>query len=116
MSTGHTPARGEVWLTELGQTRGREQAGTRPALIVSVDRFNQSGAELVVVVPITSRLKPIRTHVEVLPPEGGLSVPSHVKCEDIRSVSDGRLIRLMGVVSSTTMSEVEQRLRLLLGL
>ena len=26
MSTGSTPTRGEVWLTELGQTRGREQA------------------------------------------------------------------------------------------
>ncbi len=116
MSTGHTPARGEVWLTELGQTRGREQAGTRPALIVSVDGFNQSGAELIVVVPMTSRLKRIRTHVEVLPPEGGLSVPSHIKCEDVRSISDQRLIRLRGTVSPNTMSEVGRRLRLLLGL
>ncbi len=76
MSTGHAPARGEVWLAELGQTRGREQAGTRPALIVSVDGFNQSGAELVVVVPLTSRLKRIRTHVEVLPPRVGCLFPA----------------------------------------
>jgi mRNA interferase MazF len=116
MSTGLAPARGEVWLTALGQTRGREQAGTRPALIVSVGGFNQSGAELVVVVPITSRLKRIRSHVDILPPEGGLSVPSQIKCEDVRSISDQRLIRLMGTVSPATMSAVEQRLRDILGL
>src|SRR3712207_1723966 len=102
MSTGPTPARGEVWLAELDPTRGREQAGTRPALVVSVDAFNQSGAELVVVAPITSRKKRVRTHVEVLPPEGGLSVPSYIKCEDVRSLSHQRLLRLMGTVSVAT--------------
>src|SRR5262245_14878342 len=100
MSTAPDPARGEVWLTELGLTRGREQSGTRPSLVVSVDAFNQSGGELAVIVPITSRAKRVRTQVEVLPPEGGLSVPSYVKCEDIRSVSHERLLRLMGTVSA----------------
>jgi len=48
MNPGTTPARGEVWMTDLGIGRGREQSGTRPALIVSVDRFNRSGAELTI--------------------------------------------------------------------
>jgi mRNA interferase MazF len=116
MSTGVAPARGEVWMTALGATRGREQASTRPALVVSVDAFNRSGGELVVVVPITSRAKRIRTQVEALPPEGGLSVPSYLKCEDVRSVSHERLLRLMGTVSATTLAEVETRLRFILGL
>ncbi len=116
MSTAPSPTRGEVWMTELGSTRGREQAGTRPALVVSVDAFNQSGGELVAVVPLTSRLKRVRTHVEVLPPEGGLTAPSHIKCEDVRSVSHQRLVRLMGTVSAATMTRVEDRLRLILGL
>lgn len=51
------PLRGEVWLATLDPTVGREQAGTRPALIVSDDLFNQSHAELVVVLPITSKSK-----------------------------------------------------------
>ncbi|HZT83704.1 MAG TPA: type II toxin-antitoxin system PemK/MazF family toxin [Gemmataceae bacterium] len=50
------------------------------------------------------------------PPEGGLSVPSCIKCEDVRSVSDQRLLRQMGTVSPATLSEVERRLRFLLGL
>lgn len=116
MSTGPTPARGEVWMTGLGTGRGREQSGTRPALVVSVDGFNQSGAELVIAVPLTSRKKRVRTHVEVLPPEAGVTVPSYIKCEDVRSLSTERLIRPMGAVSPATMSEVETRLRLLLGL
>jgi mRNA interferase MazF len=103
-------------MTELGSTRGREQAGTRPALVVSEDSFNQSGAELVVIVPLTSRAKRVRTHVEVLPPEGGVSVPSYVKCEDVRSVSHERLLRLMGTVSDVTLAAVEDRLRIILGL
>ena len=42
------PARGDVWLIDLNPTRGREQAGRRPALIVSVDEFNSGYAGLVV--------------------------------------------------------------------
>jgi len=103
-------------MVELGTGRSREQSGTRPALVVSVNGFNQSGAELVIAVPLTSRKKRVRTHVEVLPPEGGLTVPSYVKCEDVRALSTERLIRLMGTVSATTLAEAENRLRFLLGL
>jgi len=42
------PARGEIWLVDLNPTRGHEQAGKRPALVVSVDLFNFGPAELVV--------------------------------------------------------------------
>src|SRR5262245_37458662 len=97
------PARGEVWQIEFGQTRGREQAGIRPALVVSVDLFNQSGAELVVVLPITSKAKGVRSHVPVQPPEGGLSLPSFIKCEDIRSVSKHRLLKRLGAVIPITL-------------
>ena len=116
MSSGLPPARGEAWMADLGIGRGREQSGTRPVLIISVDAFNQSGAELVLAIPLTSRQKRIRTHVEILPPEGGVTVPSYIKCEDMRSVSTERLLRLMGTVSTSTLSEVETRLRFLLGL
>lgn len=116
MSTGPAPARGEVWMAELGTGRGREQSGTRPILIVSVDGFNQSGSGLVIAVPLTSRKKRVRSHVEVLPPEGGVSVTSYVKCEDVRSISTERLLRLIGSVSASTLSAVEDRLRFLMGL
>jgi mRNA interferase MazF len=47
------PERGDIWLADLDPVRGREQAGRRPILIVSVDGFNQSKAGLAIVVPLT---------------------------------------------------------------
>lgn len=51
------PSRGEIWLVDLNLVKGHEQAGVRPALIVSVDPFNQGPAGLVVVLPITTKAK-----------------------------------------------------------
>lgn len=110
------PARGEIWLVDLNPTRGHEQAGRRPCLIVSVDLFNQGPAGLVVVLPLTTRKKGIPFHVEVTPPEGGLKEPSLVKCEDIRSVSKERLAQRWGAVFPGTLMEIEDRLRILLNL
>lgn len=109
-------SRGEIWLVNLNPTEGREQAGTRPILIVSVNGFNHGAAELVVGVPITSKAKNIPLHVEINPPEGGLNVKSFAKCEDVRSISTSRLVRKFGAVSSQTIEKVEDRLRILLGL
>jgi mRNA interferase MazF len=109
-------SRGEIWLVGLDPTKGREQAGMRPALIISVDMFNQGAAELVVAIPITSKAKGIPLHVEVKPPEGGLTLTSFVKCEDVRSISTSRLVRPLGKVSPQTIDMVEDRLRILLGL
>ncbi|MEW5866497.1 MAG: type II toxin-antitoxin system PemK/MazF family toxin [Bacillota bacterium] len=110
------PSRGDVWLVTLDPARGHEQAGRRPGLVVSVDLFNHGPAGLVVVLPITTREKGIPFHVELSPSEGGLSERSFVKCEDIRSVSKERLSTRLGAVSSVTMTAVEDRLRILLGL
>jgi mRNA interferase MazF len=111
-----SPARGEVWMVDFDPIRGHEQAGRRPALVVSVDAFNNSPAELVVVLPLTSKAKGIRSHVEVNPQEAGVTVKSFIKCEDIRSVAKERLFRRRGSVSSQTLAAVEYRLRILLRL
>ena len=110
------PSRGEIWLVNLNPTRGHEQAGIRPGLVVSVDLFNHGPAGLVVLLPLTTQDKGIPFHVEVNPPEGGLSAKSFIKCEDIRSVAKERLSRQLGAVSSTTMVAVEDRMRILLEL
>ena len=110
------PLRGEIWLVTLDPTISREQAGRRPALVVSDDLFNQSHAELVIVLPITSKSKGIRSHVPISPPEGGLSVKSYIKCEDVRSISVQRLERRLGKVTVETLKEVEHRLRIILVL
>jgi len=113
---GTSAARGDIWLADLNPIRGHEQSGRRPVLVVSVDGFNQSRADLVVVIPITSTLRPIPFHVVVQPPEGGLTNPSALLCEAVRSISKQRLVTRWNAVSASTMSQVEDRLRILMGL
>ncbi len=110
------PSRGEIWHIDLNPIRGREQAGRRPCLIVSVDQFNHGPAELIVILPITSKKKNIPFHVFLYPPEGGLQVESYIKCEDIRSASRDRLLEKVGRISTETMTLVEDRLRILMDL
>src|SRR5262245_55503703 len=111
-----TPRRGEVWLVDLDPTKGREQAGQRPALVLSVDPFNASAAELVSLLPITSKPRTVRTRIEIKPPEGGLSLVSYVICEQVRTVSTQRLAKPLGAVSRATMNAIEPIVKMLLGL
>ena len=110
------PARGEVWLADLDPTQGHEQAGCRPVLIVSEDIFNRGPAKLVIALPMTTVLKNIPSHVRVLPPEGGLQRPTAILCEAVRSISTSRLLRRWGTVNASTLSEVEDALRVLMKL
>lgn len=110
------PCRGDVWLLDLDPTRGHEQAGKRPGLIVSADPLNHGPAGLVIIVPITTREWGIPFHIRLDSNEGGLRQVSFAKCEDVRSVSADRLMRRMGRIAPDTMEKVEEGLRILLNL
>lgn len=111
-----SPAYGEVWFGDLDPTVGHEQAGERPVLVLSIDAFNRSPAGLVVVLPITTRIRGVPWHVLLSPPEGGLTRPSVILCEALRSVSQERLERRLGTVSAAALQAVQERLRILLNL
>lgn len=108
--------RGDVWEAEFDPTRGREQRGRRPAVIVSSNVHNSGPSQLVSVVPLTSRYRQVRSHVAVLPPEGGLTAPSFAMCEQLRVFAIERLLRRRGSLAPETMAEIEDRLRILLDL
>lgn len=108
--------RGEVWGVDFDPTSGREQAGFRPALIVSADAMNNGASELVIVCPITGTNRRIPTHVPVDPPEAGLTKPSVVLAEQIRTVSTARLGRRYGEVSPVTMAQVDRILGFVLDI
>jgi mRNA interferase MazF len=108
--------RGEIWLIDFNPTIGREQAGVRPALILSVNEFNNSMASKVIALPLTSKNKEIPLDVELFPPEGGINKASFIKCEDVRSLSNNRLIEKWGSISDIKLIEVENKVKLLLGL
>lgn len=108
--------RGDVWIVNFDPVVGHEQAGERPALVISVDAFNDSGGDDVFVVPITSKHRPLRTRILVSPPEGGLKTDSYIICDKMRSLSQRRLKHFLGCVSNQTMSQVEDILTKILGL
>lgn len=110
------PSRGEIWVVDLDPTQGREQRGTRPALVVSADAINNGPAQLAVIVPLTTTARGVPLHVRIDPPDGGVRDVSFAMVEMTRSVSTGRLIRRWGRVDPQTMRVVEDRLRILLDL
>jgi mRNA interferase MazF len=100
-----------VWLTFDPQA-GREQAGRRPALVLSAAAYNRRSG-LAIMCPITSRLKGYPFEVEI--PEGlgvaGAILADHVKSLDWRA----RHAERAGKVPPSILSEVQARLAPLLG-
>jgi mRNA interferase MazF len=62
----------EIWFVDLNPISGREQAGRRPALVVSVDQLGTGPSDLCIVVPLTTTQRPNPLYVEIAPPEGGV--------------------------------------------
>ncbi len=79
---GYVPDTGDLIWTDFDPTRGREQAGRRPALVLSPAAFTENSG-LAIVCPITSRVRPFPTSV-VLP--GGLPVAGEILTSHIRSI------------------------------
>ena len=112
--SGATPARqGEVWFADLDPISGREQAGRRPVLIISVDQLGTGPSQLAISVPITSRDHGQRIHVKIEPPEGGIRSTSYVMPEQVRAISRARLIERWGQVRPQNLEQVIRRVHLL---
>ncbi|MBV9587408.1 MAG: type II toxin-antitoxin system PemK/MazF family toxin [Alphaproteobacteria bacterium] len=82
----YVPKAGDLIWTDFDPTRGREQAGRRPALVVSSAAFTENTG-LAVVCPITSRVRPFPTSV-ILPadlPVAGEILISHVRSIDTQA-------------------------------
>lgn len=108
--------RGEVWLLDFGDPVGREQSGRRPAVVVSADSLNESRAGIVVVIPLTTTYCGLPSHVEIDRGGSGLDDVSYAKCEDVKSVSEQRLLARLGVVGEEAMFQLARILRFLLDL
>ena len=93
---GLNPCRGELWFADLEPVTGHEQGGKRPCLILSDDIFNHGPAELVVVLPITSRTRDFPLRIPVEPEESGLKTTSYIMPEMVRAISTQRLSRRIG--------------------
>jgi mRNA interferase MazF len=115
--TGH-PRRGEIYLTALDPTLGREIKKTRPALVIQNDTSNRL-SDMTIVAPITSTVRfPLNpVHVLLAADERtGLSVTSVALLNQVRAVDRIRLIKRLGVVSPETLERVDEAIKISLGL
>lgn len=110
------PRRGEVWLVDFGVPVGREPSGFRPAVVVSADALNEGPAGVVMVVPVTSTRRRLPAHIEIDEPASGLDEVGYAKCEDLKSISEHRLVHRLGAVEEPVMAAIERVLRYLLEL
>lgn len=111
--------RSDVVIVELNPTRGSEQRGVRPCLVVQNDVGNQY-APTTIVAPFTTEYDPDDTYpfqVEVKASDSSLNQDSVVLLNQIRTVDiDERVKRVVGSLSSTKMAKVDHAIKESLGL
>ncbi len=110
-------SRGDLFLAELNPSRGSEQAGVRPVVVVSRDAIHRRSS-VIVCVPLTDRARvkaPYPTHC-VLSTSEGLKKESIALCEQVRAISSDRLMQRLGRLSSEAMRSIDVRLRIALDL
>lgn len=88
-------ARFSVWQVDLNPTRGSEQAGHRPVLVVSPDEMN-ANLKTVIVAPLTTRLRGWPTRVRV---EHDAMI-GEVALDQLRAIDKSRLGRGLGRLRS----------------
>ncbi len=110
--------KGEIWLINLSPTVGAEISKKRPALII--DEENMGKLPLRVVAPITGwkphyRLATWMVKVPAGAPSS-LDKDSAIDCFQIRSISEKRMISLIGHASREEMEQVEESIGRILGI
>ena len=110
--------RGDVVVVDLDRTKGSEQRGTRPFLVVQNDVGNEN-APTTIVVPFTiafdDELYPFEVLVEA--DEGPLREDSVALCSQIRTVSiEKRITTNLGAIPTDRMEQVDRALHYSLGL
>lgn len=111
--------RGEIYFVNLNPVHGREQAGDRPVLVLSLDAINRLPLVVTVVVGTKGGNVPrdYLTNVRVSPDESSLPMETVFLCFQLRSLDPGRfLAQPAGHLSEAKLREVEAAVRYCLGL
>lgn len=100
------PSRGEVWLTSLDPTLGREIKKARPCLIVSPDELNH-GLQTALVAPMTTggHPYPFRVGCAFAGKEG------QIVLDQLRVVDRRRLVKRLGAMEARTVERALAVLR-----
>jgi mRNA interferase MazF len=109
------PGRGEIYWVKL--PGHPSDTKNRPALVVSMDVRNRLAND-VIVVPLTTTLRPAPTHVELPAGEGGLKQTSVAKCEQVTTLDKSFLLRgpFAGTIRPALMREIEKAVQRAIGI
>jgi len=117
--TRHNPPvrRGQIYWIDWGKGHGAEQSGRRPGVIIQDNAANRNETyPLTIIAAVSSQGRNVRSHVSILPSDAnGLSIPSHVKCEQLQTVAKDRLDGLIGVLDNSDMDRVDDALATVLS-
>ena len=107
-----TVKRGDIYCADLDPVVGSEQGGIRPVLVIQ-NNWGNRFSPTVVVVAITSRQHKaaLPTHVPLAAGEAGLTRPSVVLAEQMRTLDGRRLRRKLGALGEERMREVDGAIR-----
>jgi mRNA interferase MazF len=111
--------RGEIYFVNLNPVQGREQAGHRPVLVLSIDAINQLPLVVTVVVGTKGAniARDYRTNVRVSAADSGLPMETVFLCFQLRSLDPARFPGSpAGRVSAGILATVEDTVRYCLGL
>ena len=108
--------RGQIYYADMSPVVGSEQGGLRPVVIVQNDVGNHY-APTIIACPITSVLtkRPLPTHVTLKPLDCGLREVSVVMTEQVKTLDKRRLKGLVGSVPNWKMREINEALKISLG-
>lgn len=112
-NTGHyVPERGDVVWLQFNPQTGSEQAGHRPALVISPRSYNKK-VGLAIFCPLTSKVKGYPFEVEVL---GGRKAKGAVLADQVKSLDwRTRKASKFDSVSDQVMEEVLAKIAVLVG-
>jgi predicted thioesterase/mRNA-degrading endonuclease toxin of MazEF toxin-antitoxin module len=99
--------RGEVWVGNLNANRGAEAGKIRPVLIIQADFLIAQGSETIVVLPLTTQVRPSKEPLHVtIAARDGLRQACQVMPEQPRTLDRGRLAD--GPLTALTDSEMKK--------
>ncbi|HHV38969.1 MAG TPA: type II toxin-antitoxin system PemK/MazF family toxin [Tepidimicrobium sp.] len=109
--------RGDIFYADLSPVVGSEQGGIRPVLVIQNDIGNKY-SPTIIIAAITSRIDKAKlpTHVEINAPEYGLPRDSVVLLEQVRTIDKKRLREKVGRFGEEMMENVDECLKISLGL
>ena len=92
---------GEIWHANLNPTKGSEQAGSRPVVILSGNLLNQH-LPIVIVAPLTTKIKKYKGNPILSPTKtNGLKTESEILIFHVRSISKDRLSAICGSIETS---------------